>query len=87
MSKIDDLIKYYNWISDPDPEWSGPATADYDTLKEEIENELNVLEIIKNKKVVIDWTHNGILIYCEDLTVEEKTIIKTIMKKWIESEE
>lgn len=83
MSKIDDLIKYYNWKFDPDPEWPGPASADYNTLKEELENDLNVLEIIKNKKAVINWKSNGVLICCNDLTAEEKTIIK----KWIESEE
>lgn len=83
MSKIDDLIKYYNWKSDPDPEWSGPASADYNTLKEEIESDLNVLEIIKNKKVNINLKHDGVLICCENLNIEEKTIIK----KWIENEE
>lgn len=80
MSKIDDLIKYYNWMSDPDPEWSGPATADYNTLKEEIESELNLLEIIKNKKVVIDWNSNDVFTFDEHLTKEEENKIKEWMK-------
>lgn len=83
MSRVDDLISYYRGTFDNDPEWAGPATADYNTLKEEIENDLNVLEIIKNKKVVIDWKSKEIFTFDEKLTDEEKTIIK----KWIESEE
>lgn len=90
MSKIDDLIKYYNWKSDPDPEWSGPATADYDALKEEIENDLNRLEKLEQKEktptleeVIKEWEklgyewseYSSVIHLSNELLVGDETII------------
>lgn len=48
-----------------------------------IKKDLDALEILKKKKVVIDWNSKEIFTFDEKLTDKEKTIIK----KWIESEE
>lgn len=90
MSKIDDLIKYYNWKFDQDPEWAGPATADYNTLKEEIENDLDRLEKLEQKEktstleeVIKEWEalgyewseYSSVIHLSHELLVGDETII------------
>lgn len=54
-----------------------------DEIFDMVYGDLEILEILKKKKVVIDWKSKEIFTFDEKLTDEEETIIK----KWIESEE
>ena len=45
-----------------------------------IYDDLEILEIIKKKKVVIDWNSNDVFTFDERLTKEEKNKIKEWMK-------
>ncbi len=45
-----------------------------------IYNDLDVLEIIKKKKVAIDWNSNDVFTFDEYLTKEEENKIKEWMK-------
>ena len=47
---------------------------------EKIEKDLDVLEILKKKKVVIDWNSNDVFTFDERLTKEEENKIKEWMK-------
>ena len=45
-----------------------------------IYNDLDVLEILKKKKVAIDWNSNDVFTFDEHLTKEEENKIKEWMK-------
>lgn len=45
-----------------------------------IKKDLDVLEILKKKKVVIDWNSNDVFTFDEHLTKEEENKIKEWMK-------
>ena len=47
---------------------------------EKIEKDLDVLEILKKKKVVIDWNSNDVFTFDEHLTKKEENKIKEWMK-------
>ena len=47
---------------------------------EKIEKDLEVLEILKKKKVAIDWNSKDIFTFDEHLTKEEENKIKEWMK-------
>ena len=49
-------------------------------LEEIIRKDLDVLEILKKKKVVIDWNSNDVFTFDEHLTKEEENKIKEWMK-------
>ena len=49
-------------------------------LEEIIKKDLDVLEILKKKKVVIDWNSNDMFTFDEHLTKEEENKIKEWMK-------
>ena len=49
-------------------------------VAEKIEKDLDVLEILKKKKVVIDWNSNDVFTFDERLTKEEENKIKEWMK-------
>lgn len=46
---IDELIDAYLNSKDPDPEWSGAAYDYFKSQKEDLEKDLEVLDILKNK--------------------------------------
>lgn len=52
----------------------------YERLYNIIKKDLDVLEILKKKKVVIDWNSNDVFTFDEHLTKEEENKIKEWMK-------
>lgn len=48
-TRIDKLLDTWKDTKDPDPEWSGPAYDYFKSQKEDLEKDLEVLEILKNK--------------------------------------
>ena len=48
-TRIDKLLDTWKDTNDPDPEWSGPAYDYFKSHKEDLEKDLEVLDIIKNK--------------------------------------
>ena len=51
-----------------------------DEIFDMVYGDLDVLEILKKKKVVIDWNSNDVFTFDEHLTKEEKNKIKEWMK-------
>lgn len=49
QTRIDKLLDTWKDTKDPDPEWSGPAYDYFKSQKEDLEKDLEVLEILKNK--------------------------------------
>lgn len=48
-TRIDKLLDTWKDTKDPDPEWSGAAYDYFKSQKEDLEKDLEVLEILKNK--------------------------------------
>lgn len=48
-TRIDKLLDTLKDTKDPDPEWSGAAYDYFKSQKEDLEKDLEVLEILKNK--------------------------------------
>lgn len=48
-TRIDKLLDTWKDTKDPDPEWSGPAYDYFKSQKEDLEKDLEVLDILKNK--------------------------------------
>ncbi len=53
-TRIDKLLDTLKDTKDPDPEWSGAAYDYFKSQKEDLEKDLEVLKIIKEKKVDVD---------------------------------
>lgn len=53
-TRIDKLLDTWKDTKDPDPEWSGAAYDYFKSQKEDLEKDLEVLKIIKEKRVDVD---------------------------------
>lgn len=53
-TRIDKLLDTLKDTKDPDPEWSGAAYDYFKSQKEDLEKDLEVLKIIKEKRVDVD---------------------------------
>lgn len=53
-TRIDKLLGTWKDTKDPDPEWSGAAYDYFKSQKEDLEKDLEVLKIIKEKRVDVD---------------------------------
>lgn len=53
-TRIDKLLDTLKDTKDPDPEWSGAAYDYFKGQKEDLEKDLEVLKIIKEKRVDVD---------------------------------
>lgn len=53
-TRIDKLLDTLKDTKDPDPEWNGAAYDYFKSQKEDLEKDLEVLKIIKEKRVDVD---------------------------------